>query len=382
MRILFITPFNIFPPYWGGGQRTYHLVKNLARNHEVYLIFPSYPQFQNVRPENYQKELRDLGVKIYQIGNWLKWQIIEFLNVFFMLKCLHLIFSKKIDLIICDYPWSGAYALFSHFLTFKPYIFLEHNIEYEVKRQTKSRYVMLMKFLEMVLCKFAKFITVVSKEDYNKLLELKVDEKKILIMENGFDSERFYPNEEFNEEVRNELGVKNNPLVFFCGKFDYAPNVEALYTIRWIILPKVLEKNTSTKFLIVGGGRKEIDFELLHPSIIFTGVVDNIERYLNASDVVIVPITKGSGTRIKILEAIACKKIVISTKKGAEGLINKLTKPLLKITDDWNAFSNYIIESLHSKNVKDSKEFEERYAWKNIYKKMDETLVKLFEKNR
>lgn len=382
MKILFITPFNIFPPYWGGGQRTYYLVKHLAKNNEVYLVFPSYSQFQNKTPEAYQRELKELGVKIYSIGNWLKWQIIEFLNPIFALKSIYLILSKKIDVVICDYPWSGAYGLFAHILTSRPYIFIEHNIEYDIKKQTKSRYVRLMKLLEIVLCNSAEKVMAVSKKDKNELVKLGVYRKKILIFENGFDSERFYHHTKYNKMVRNELGIENGPMMFFCGKFDYAPNVEALHTIRWQILPEVVEKIPDSKFVVVGGGRNEIDWNLRHPSLIFTGLVDHIERYLNASDIVIVPITKGSGTRIKILEAIACGKTIISTKKGAEGLIDKMTKPFLKVTDDWKVFSDYIVESVKNKrSEKVPEEFVKRYSWKEIYKKFDEILNDL-EKNR
>jgi glycosyltransferase involved in cell wall biosynthesis len=194
-------------------------------------------------------------------------------------------------------------------------------------------------------------------------------------LENGFDSERFYPTTKFNKAVRKKLKIGNKPMIFFCGKFDYAPNVEALYILRWKILPKVLEKIPESKFVVVGGGKNGINSDLNHPSLIFTGIVDNIERYLNASDVVIVPVTKGGGTRVKVLEAVACGKIIVTTSKGAEGLVNKLTKSFLKIADDWETFSDYIVETIKNpKNKKVPKEFINKYSWQNIYKKFDKIL--------
>ena len=147
MKILFVTPFNIFPPYWGGGVRTYQLVKYLARKHEVYLVFPSYQQFKNRNPEKYQNKLKNLGVKIIKIEplvKLLKRPVIEHLNPFFFLKCLSLIESKKIDLIVCDYPWSGTYVLGLHLITRKPFILIEHNIEFLVKKQTNAKFANLM----------------------------------------------------------------------------------------------------------------------------------------------------------------------------------------------------------------------------------------------
>jgi glycosyltransferase involved in cell wall biosynthesis len=229
-----------------------------------------------------------------------------------------------------------------------------------------------MKTLELLLCKHAKKIITVCENDRKKLIKLDINEGKIFIFENGFNEKKFYPNQKHGEKIRKKLGVKENPLIFFCGKLDYPPNKEAVYIIRWKILPKVLEKVPNAKFLIVGGG---YEFNIKHDSMIFTGVVDNIQDYINASDVVITPLLKGGGTRIKILEAIACGKTVITTKKGAEGLMNELTQPFLKLADNWDEFSNKIIESIKNpKNNKVPKEFVKKYSWQNIYRKIDRIL--------
>jgi len=378
MKILLITPFNFFPPYWGGGVRTFQLVKYLAKKHEVYLIYPSYEQFINKNSEKYRVKVKRLDVKIFEIKpfvNLLKRPIIEHLNPFFFFKCLDIIVSKKIDFIICDYPWSGTYVFGLYFLTGKPFLLIEHNIEYLVKEQINAKFILLMKKLELLLCKHARKITTVSENDKQKMNELGINERKIFVLENGFDEKRFYPTQKNTKKIREKLGLSKNPLILFYGKLDYPPNKEAVYIIRWKIMPKVLEKVSNAKFLIVGGGNK---FKINHESMIFTGVVDHIESYINASDVVITPLMKGGGTRIKILEAIACGKIVISTKKGAEGSINKLTKPFLEIVDDWDNFAERIIKILNEGgNRKVSEKFIKKYSWQQIYKKFDKLINQL-----
>ena len=375
MKILFITPFNLFPPYWGGGVRTYQLIKHLTKKHEVYLIFPSYKQFKNKNSEKHRDRFKKFGVKIFEIKplvSLLKRPIIEHLNPLFFFKCLDIIVSKKIDVIICDYPWSGTYVLSLHFLTGKPFILIEHNIEYLIKEQTKAKFVLLMKSLELLLCKHARKITTVSEKDRRKLIELNIDERKISMLENGFDEKTFYPNKKCIQRIREKLGVGENPLILFCGKLDYPPNKEAVHIIRWKILSKVLEKTPNAKFLIVGGG---YEFNFKHDSVIFTGIVDHIEGFINASDVVTTPLLKGGGTRIKILEAIACGKTVVSTKKGVEGLVNELTKPFLEIVDDWDGFAERIIKTLSEKeNKKVPKKFIKKYSWREIYKKFDKLI--------
>jgi glycosyltransferase involved in cell wall biosynthesis len=190
--------------------------------------------------------------------------------------------------------------------------------------------------------------------------------KKIHVIPNGYDAERFYPRlaHKFKEKL-NLLG----PLIFFCGKFDYPPNKEAVYTIRWQLLHRVLAKLPRAKFVIVGGG---YEFDLEHPAMLFTGPVKNIEDYLAACDIVIAPLRAGGGTRIKILEAIACGKVVVATSMAAQGLVNKLTKPAIKLATDWDAFARLVVSYL-GREVEVPKRFKE-YAWSSLFRRFDKLL--------
>ena len=370
MKILFITPFNLFPPYWGGGTRTYNLIKNLSKNHKVLLVYPSFRQFKDKSPEKYKKELADLGVELFEVKT--PFSTIQYTNPLIALKCLSLTLKNNIDVIICDYPWSGFYMMSLHFFTGKKFIFAEHNVEHLIKWQIGAKYANVMKILEKTLSKRASAITVVCEQDKEKLCKFDSVYDKTFVLENGFDEKTFYPDETYNSKIRLKLAIGGDPLVLFVGKLDYSPNKEAVYKIRWDIMPKVLEKIPNAKFAIVGGG---YEFDLKHESLIFTGAVDSIEQYINAADVVITPLLKGGGTRIKILESIACGKVVVTTSKGAENLVNNLTIPFLKIADDWETFSNYIIECLNNHDPPNpNKQFVERYSWERIYKKMDDIL--------
>jgi len=371
MKILFITPFNIFPPFWGGGQRTYHFVKNLAEEHDVVLIMPSFKQFENEKGEEYEEFFRN-RMKVFSIGHWIKLPVVEYLNPFMALKCVIEAFSS--DVIFCDYPWSGVYALLAHFLAQKPVIFNEHNIEWEVKKQTGAKYVLLMKILEKILCKISKKIVVVSELEAKKLKEyFGVNEKRIVVIENGFDEERFYPRNK--EKMKKKLGI-DFPMVLFLGKLDYAPNVEAVNLIYTEILPRVLRKRKDVKFFVIGGGRRKM-LNMHHPSLIFVGTVKNVEEYVGAADVVIVPLLKGGGTRIKILEALAAGKKVITTSKGCEGL--EELKEFLIIEDDWKKFAQRILEEIE-KEEKDVVAPIENRCWKKLCEKLKE-VVKSVQRN-
>ncbi len=80
-----------------------------------------------------------------------------------------------------------------------------------------------------------------------------------------------------------------------------------------------------SKFLVIGQNFESLK-HYQNENIIFTGFVDsretispNLKDFLSASDIVLVPLESGSGTRLKILEAAACSRPIISTKIGAEG---------------------------------------------------------------
>lgn len=368
--ILFLTPYNLFPPFWGGGTRTYNMVKHLSTGNEVHLLAPSYKQFKDKDGIEHRERLKGRGVDTDLVGPPTSW--IQYINPLILLKALYKIRTEDIDLIISDYPWSGLYTLALHKLTQIPYFLMEHNVEHEVAKQTGYEDPVLTKMLEKKVCDRAEEIFCVSKTDKGKIeSSLDQPEEKVHVLKNGFNADKFNPNNGNGKKIREELGMgEDDPVVFFCGKMDYIPNSEAVGFIYHEVIPRVLEEVPNAKFLIVGGGY-ELDYS--HESMIFTGVVDKLVNYLKASDLVITPIKRGGGTRIKILEAIACGKDVISTPKGAEGIMNEYTDPFIYVEENWDDFSEKVIQKI--KNYEDPvprKDLFEEYAWRNIFSGMDE----------
>lgn len=371
-EVLFLTPYNIFPPFWGGGIRTYNFIKNMVKDHKVHLISPSYHQFKEKTGNKHKKDLKNLGVDLNLVGPPTSW--IQYINPFLLILALYKIIRHDIDLIICDYPWSGIYAMILSKLSDTSYILMEHNVELQVAKQTGYERVSLTKKLEEKTSKNAEEIVCVSEKDKKDIAKIyDIEEGKIHVLNNGFDSDKFNPECRNGKKVREELGVGDDPLIFFCGKLDYIPNSEAVGIIYHELVPRVTEKIPDAKFLIVGGGY-DLSQKYENSSIIFTGAVDNIIDYLQASDLVITPIKKGGGTRIKILEAIACNKDIISTKKGVEELIDKHTKQFITIADDWKTFGQKIIENVNKDDPKAPEEFVEKYSWKNISKKLNQLI--------
>ena len=108
--------------------------------------------------------------------------------------------------------------------------------------------------------------------------------------------------------------------VLFVGALDYAPNSDAL--AWWVTEIAPLLRDADVPALTVVG-RGQDEFVRQHPQaqgLTFAGVVDDVSPWLANATITVVPVRHGGGTRIKLLEAFANGRAVVTTSKGAEGL--------------------------------------------------------------
>lgn len=101
---------------------------------------------------------------------------------------------------------------------------------------------------------------------------------------------------------------------------DYHANIEA---VRWFVRetwPAIAARNPELRFVIVGRSPAPEVRALASERVIVTGTVDDVRPYYTGALAAIVPLRVGSGTRTKILEAMAAGVPVISTRLGVEGI--------------------------------------------------------------
>ncbi|TFH00123.1 MAG: glycosyltransferase [Calditrichales bacterium] len=175
-------------------------------------------------------------------------------------------------------------------------------------------------------------------------------------------------------EPEDDKEKHSSPFRFLiCGNFNYYPNTDGLFHFIKDILPIVSESGPK-KFQIdvVGPGLKGMPKRLvdLNPWMVFHGRVPDIGPYFRAADVVLVPLRGGGGTRIKILEAFAYGKTVISTFKGAEGLPVQHNRHLL-LAGNALEFANHCLKLM-----------QEPDSGKNLEKNGRELAIKLFSSDR
>lgn len=110
--------------------------------------------------------------------------------------------------------------------------------------------------------------------------------------------------------------------LMLLGNFGYEPNVDAAIWFCRVILPTIREQSPlPLRLRLVGTGAPESVRSLRHiPDVEYVGAVEQLDPWYRETDIVVVPLRSGGGTRIKVLEALAYTRPVVSTTIGAEGL--------------------------------------------------------------
>lgn len=156
----------------------------------------------------------------------------------------------------------------------------------------------------------ADWTVAVSEADKRSLLNLGI-EKPITVIPNSIDVRAY--------ESGQPDGVPEFDLVF-SGKMDYRPNIDATLWFGNSIWPLIRHRRPEVTWAIVGQQpHPRLDRLREMPGVTITGRVPSVAPYLAAAKVYIMPFRMGSGTRLKLIEAMAAGKAVVSTSMGAEG---------------------------------------------------------------
>ena len=141
--------------------------------------------------------------------------------------------------------------------------------------------------------------------------------------------------------------ITSAPNLLFLGSYSHRPNIDAAEFLIRKIWPVVHKEVPSAKLVIAGTFPEKIScFPIGAAGVQFAGFVKDLEDLYQHTRVVCAPILSGSGTRVKILEAAAYGKPVVSTQIGAEGLEMREDIDII-IRDDPKAFAKACIRLLN-----------------------------------
>lgn len=188
-------------------------------------------------------------------------------------------------------------------------------------------------FFEQKACRQFDTVISVSKQDHDTFRTLyKLD--NIAIIPTGVDIEYFRPQ---------DVPTESSSLVF-VGSMDWLPNEEAVLYFADQVLPLLKNELPDIHLCVVGRNPSPRLKKRLStiPEIRLTGWVDDVRPDIAKAAIYIVPIRIGGGTRMKIYEAMAMGKAILSTSIGAEGLIVQDGENII-LEDEPLAFSQKII---------------------------------------
>ncbi|MBV8575236.1 MAG: glycosyltransferase [Acetobacteraceae bacterium] len=129
--------------------------------------------------------------------------------------------------------------------------------------------------------------------------------------------------------------------VVYFGLLSTVPNVDGVTHFAQSIWPRIAAAYPHARWKIIGGRPPPSLLALAGPRVELTGFVSDLRPHLAAAAAVVVPLRLGSGTRLKIVEAMAMRKAIVSTTLGAEGIEAVPGRDIL-IEDEPAAFANAV----------------------------------------
>ena len=224
--------------------------------------------------------------------------------------------------------------------------------------------------IEKILAIKTDKIINISKSEYDSALKYKIaPEKKMCIIENGIDFTKFQNNDKYREETRKHYHIGDNEIVIgVVGRLT--EQKDPMTMIRAFEL--VNKENNNTRLMYVGSGELEEDVRQyakehnILDKVIITGWVDNVEKYIPAFDIAVLP-SKWEGFGLVLIEYMACNKPIVATNVGGiKNIIkNEENGLLIEMENEkqlYEAIREYINnEELRKYSVVTNKDYKKKY---------------------
>ena len=390
MKVLVFYPYIPYPIDRGTFQRAYHLLRGIAREHEVDFL-----------------SLTENGERVDQAGHFE-----EFCNRVKFIPFEHPPWPKLFpDRLLNKMPTSirhwqqphiqqevdeflkGADYDFVHVcdIVLLPYLFDKHDLPIAVDRsrvdlqyqmmQVEARNpplrdklldwegILKVRWFEKYVARRVNMEVVCGPDDIVFIRDRISKNVPVSVIGNGVDLDFFQPDSVPDKRAE-------NPTVLFCGAMDYVPNTNALEWFFTEIFADLKKRVPDLEILLVG--RSPTDTVKSYgskPGVTVTGGVPDVRPFYRRSWMQIVPLRIGGGTRLKIVESMAIGTPVISTTIGAQGLGIKHDHDIL-LADTPAEFVTQTERALADSDLRDQLDQEgqktatDRFSWKFFGKQL------------
>jgi len=362
LRILWIKVGGLWPIDSGGRLRSFHTIAQLSRRHRVSLVTThtnesdgkvlaaQLPDCERIiaLPVTAHKS-NSIRFIPTLIRSWLSTLPVDLYKHRFPAlarEVSHAMQSGEYDLCIADFlvslPNVPKYGDV-------PIVYFSHNVEYMIWRRLnenepswiKKALLALewrkMRRYERLACQSVAHTISVSCTDSAELSRLS-GRQNITAVPTGVDTTYFRPH---------VFDGERNPSLVFTGSMDWYPNEEAMLYFMRDILPAIRKQVPDVSFSIVGRNPGPLLKQVAAESdVTVSGTVDDVRPWIASAAVYVVPLRVGGGTRLKIYEALAMGKAVVSTTIGAEGLPLRSGIHFIQ-ADEAQEFTSAVVELLN-----------------------------------
>lgn len=386
MKILMLTPYLPYPPSSGGQIRSFNLIKELSKDHQITL----YSLIKYDSERKYIKYLEKYCKRVKVFKRTTKpW---TFKNIFKTASSKYpflvirnyspeerkeiekLLSEQKFDLIHAETFYVSPHiprtetpiVLVDQTIEYQVYQHFVQNFKWKILKPILSVDVFKIKYWEEYYWKKASRVVAVSEADAVKMRKL-VKGIKVDVVPNGV-----------GEDLIEKVPLHYNKNILFMGNYAWLQNVEAAKILAKQVFPEILKKVPDAKLVIAGQNTDKID-DLQGENITLLNLsIEDIQGVKDAyqnSGVLVAPLYGPGGTRLKILGAMAALLPVVTTHVGIEGidaennrevLVGKTPKELAELTVD--VLNN---KDMYKKIATNARELVDRsYSYTSIAKRL------------
>ena len=331
-RVGVLTPYFPYPLSHGGAVRIYNLLKECARDFDVCLF-----SFVEKKSNVTSTPVLDFCSKVvafpnprYREPRWSSWnppEVNEFTSSYVQGVIRQFRQTHAIPILQIEYTQLAQYegdVLVEHDVTFDLYQQIANSNPSREARWDLQRW---LRFEKRAVRSFKRVIVMSDKDK-----DLLGGGANIRVIPNGVDTRRFHA-------VRETPGRQ----LLFVGSFRHFPNVVAY---RWFIeqvWPILRERMAGIRFITIAGPNPELYYSgpPSQPEMELHGFISDVRPFYERANLVVVPTQVSAGTNLKVLEALACQRAVVSTTSGCAGL-GLVHGQQVWVADDPAAFAHAI----------------------------------------